>query len=37
MSRRADVKETGYPGIKQKLSNGKYIVTLDLATLLLKK
>lgn len=30
MARKDDIIDTGFPGIKQKKSNGKYIVTLDL-------
>ena len=30
MARKDDVIDTGYPGIKQRKSDGKYIVTLDL-------
>ena len=30
MAKRADVIDTGYPGIKQRISDSKYVVTLDL-------
>ncbi|MBR3397041.1 MAG: site-specific integrase [Lachnospiraceae bacterium] len=30
MAKKNDVKDTGFPGIKQRISNGKYVVTLDL-------
>ena len=30
MARRQDVKDTNFPGIKQRISDGKYIVSIDM-------
>ena len=29
MAKKSEVKDTGFPGIKQRLSDNKYVVTLD--------